>query len=332
MILYGWNSYLLKSVSPAELGIINQPNLKIEYRQRYFHLFFIPFIPIGRMWAVRQNGQLYEASPELVNALQHSKPGGMNWIWAWSGPLLGILVWIFVSLSNNLEEKASRKRQEKNQLALTAFFQDKNKTAPLALKLKSMNAIIDSSLSMVKYEEKKIDTAMEALLPLYLEAEMTHSDTLKGYDHNNTYVISQFPNDYSNSRQEIIGKEYQTALEVGTWNGYGDTSHVLAEIRKLDQYKYILLLKEYNRVEPKLAKDVFHSGYSFVQAKLISIETGKELKNFKIMAGNSDKISYMSSSGSSSYGEQESIRSRLKGDLESNVVKEANRYVFGDNL
>src|SRR5687768_13355251 len=107
MIVFGWNTYLLKSISPAELGVRTNQNTTIEYRQRYFHVFFIPFFPIGRFWSVRQAGQLYQPSGDLEQALQHVRPGGKNRVWAWSGPLLGIVIYFIFSISNTLEENAS---------------------------------------------------------------------------------------------------------------------------------------------------------------------------------------------------------------------------------
>src|SRR5262245_46796849 len=123
-ILFGWNTYRLKAVSPLELGLQTkeQTDIILEYRQRYFHLFFIPIFPIGRFWAVRKDGKLYHTPPELEQALYHIRTNWKHGLWAWTGPLLGIAIWIFVSISNNLEEKAYQNRMEKNKTMLAAFF------------------------------------------------------------------------------------------------------------------------------------------------------------------------------------------------------------------
>jgi hypothetical protein len=223
-----------------------------------------------------------------------------------------------------MEERAYQNRVENNKAMLTAFFQDKNKTAPLHNKLNKMNSMIDSSLSKVTYEDKAIDTSMNKLLMLYLDINMTQKDSLTGYNQNNTYVVSYFPS--TNNLKEIINEDSKAALDAGDWKGYSDTSSVFSELRKLEQYKYILVLKEYNRVEPMLEKDSYISGYSLVKGRLLSIETGKELANFKVMAANSEKVSHYSYSGSSSSSTQ--LRSTLKYDLEKNVLKEAYKYVF----
>jgi hypothetical protein len=333
-ILFGWNTYLLKSVSTSELGLFSKDlptDLRIEYRQRYFHLFFIPLFPIGRFWAVRKGAELYHTSAELQQTLQNIKPNWKHGLWAWTGPLLGIIIWIFVSVSSSLEERAYQKRVENNKNMLSAFFHDKKNTTPLDNKLLTMNSLIDSSLDKVDYEQKKIDTSFNKLLGLYLSASMTQQDSLTGYNKTNTYVISDFPR-VDMTDKHIIDKDCETSLHDGDWKGYNDTSSVYSELRKLEHYKYVLVLKEYNRVDPEPRTDGFISGYSFAKGRLLSIETGKELANFNIMAPNSDSVSQFKFRGKyDSYGGSSSLtqlRTLLESDLERNVVKKAFKYVF----
>ena len=325
-IVFGWNSYCSKSVYLSELGVLNkeQQDLKIEYRQKYFHLFYIPVFPIGSFWGVKKDGKWYAIKPELAQSLDPVKPSWKKGLWAWSAPLLGIAAWIIFSISQSMEERADRNRSEQNKSMLSAFFQDKSKTAPLDQKAKTMNAMIDSSLNNIKYERKVIDTAEKNLVGLYLMAALTRTDTLQGYTEKNTFVVSDFGE--SQSRTDIMDKEYQNALASGEWkSGYGDTGSVFREMRKLDQFKYILLVKEYNRVSPQVLGDKFKSGYLFAQAKLLSIETGKEIKNFKLLTVNSDQVSHYSTSG----GGGVSLKSALEYDLKKNALKDAKEYVFG---
>ena len=102
MIIFGWNSYRLKTISLLELGLAanDLPDAQIEYRQKYFHFFFIPFFPIGRFWAVRQGGKLYHIKPELEDALRNVETNWKEGIWAWSGPLIGIVAWLIFIVTN----------------------------------------------------------------------------------------------------------------------------------------------------------------------------------------------------------------------------------------
>ena len=331
MIVYGWNSYVLKSVSLMDLGIISneQTDSKIEYRQKYFHLFFIPCIPIGRMWAVKQAGKLYEVNPDILSRLEQVETRNKNWIWAWTGPLLGIAIWIIASISSNIEEKAYQTRMEQGKAVLSTFFKDKSKTSSLQQKLQSMNTMIDSSLSSVLYEEKEIDTSEDALVLLYLQIAATQMDSLTGYDKNNTLVVTAFHKRGGHS--EVINSDCQSSLEAGEWKGYySDTASVFAELHKLEKYKYILVLKEYSRLDPVTEGSGYMSGYSLVKGKLLSIETGKQIKDFSLMAANSDEVKYYSASKSSPSSAE--LRRNLESDLDKNVMKEANKYVFGEEV
>ncbi|HEX6179925.1 MAG TPA: hypothetical protein VFZ47_01700, partial [Chitinophagaceae bacterium] len=67
-----------------------------------------------------------------------------------------------------------------------------------------------------------------------------------------------------------------------------------------------------------------------VKGKLLSIETGTQIKDFSLMAANSDEIKYYSSSKSSPSSAE--LRRNLESDLDKNVMKEANKYVFGEEV
>ncbi|MBT1703381.1 hypothetical protein [Chryseosolibacter indicus] len=72
MIIYGWNSFKLDECKPSQLGL--SPELdgqfRIERRQKYFHLFWIPFFGIGKIWALRKSdGNLYEPTAQLKSLL-----------------------------------------------------------------------------------------------------------------------------------------------------------------------------------------------------------------------------------------------------------------------
>lgn len=56
-----------------ELGIKLEDSthdMRIEVRQKCFHLFWIPFFGIGKMYALRKDGELYNLHPELESMLR----------------------------------------------------------------------------------------------------------------------------------------------------------------------------------------------------------------------------------------------------------------------
>lgn len=73
-IVYGWNTFdiLLKKPSILGLPIELEEQITIFRKQKYFHLFWIPVIPIGQQWVVKKKGDndFYEPSPELNQYLQ----------------------------------------------------------------------------------------------------------------------------------------------------------------------------------------------------------------------------------------------------------------------
>src|SRR3569623_725156 len=73
MIVFGHNSFLLHSCKPLQLGMSEEfdKQYSIERRQRYFHLFWIPFFGIGKIWAMRnrQDNKLYVPNDLLLKAL-----------------------------------------------------------------------------------------------------------------------------------------------------------------------------------------------------------------------------------------------------------------------
>lgn len=330
MILYGWNNYLLKSVQPEELGISRSqaPDLRVEYRQKYFHLFFIPVFPLGKFWAIRKQGQMYEPSVEMKQALQAVDVKTKHWIWAWSGILLVVGGLFIFNLSERLERRDYQKRAEASASVLGAFFKDDKNTEPLAKKLRAINYITDSCVNDESYEKKKIDTGTDAILKRYFEVLETQSDSLVGYTHENTVVFSCI--NHKKSKSGLPDESIAKALSDGEWKGYSDTSSVFKSLNKLKNYKYLLVLKEYNRLSPVVEEEGYNSGVSLLDAYIFNVDTKAIEKKFKVLATNSEKVSQFTvgRKGSANSVSRSEWRVILENDLNSNAVKAANKYVF----
>lgn len=90
-IVFGWNHFKIKSFDPVDLGLSQQadPNLKIEVRQHYFHLFWIPFFSLGKKWAIRKNNELYEMPVVLKSTIKNRDDIKVRTPWyTYAGPLL----------------------------------------------------------------------------------------------------------------------------------------------------------------------------------------------------------------------------------------------------
>lgn len=328
-ILYGWNSYILKRLTPEQLGATYDPSntLTVEYRQKYAHLFFIPLFPIGRFWAVRTGGKLYEPSAELLQALNGMRVDTKQWVWAWTGPLLGLIIFIFASISEKIQSRAYEKESALQTSLLNAFFHDTTKTLPLADKIGSLRSLVDSATEKDEFSAKKIDTTTSSILKLFIAAKSTQIDSLTGYTPENTIVVSHFHGQQNHN--PVIEEHFEESLWKGQWTGYRtDTTYVFGELRKVSQYQYVMVVKETNRVDPQVTDGGYNTGYAFANVSLIDAHTRKVIKQFKVMAMNSDKISEMSM-GSSSVSNSRWM-TKLQGDLTRNLLKEAGAYVFED--
>jgi hypothetical protein len=90
-IVFGWNHFKIKTFDPYEIGLSQQedPHLKIEVRQHYFHLFWIPFFSLGKKWAIRKNNELYEMPGVLKSTIKSRDDIKVRTPWyTYAGPLL----------------------------------------------------------------------------------------------------------------------------------------------------------------------------------------------------------------------------------------------------
>ena len=118
-IVFGWNHFRIKTFDPVELGLTQQtdPNLKIEVRQHYFHLFWIPFFSLGKKWAIRKNNELYEMPVVLKSTISSRNDIKVRTPWfTFAGPLL-LSVLGFGFLVNEQVEKYRWGQNQKKQFA-----------------------------------------------------------------------------------------------------------------------------------------------------------------------------------------------------------------------
>ena len=98
-IVFGWNNFRIKSFKPQELGVTqNQdPGYRIEIRQSYFHLFWIPFFGLGKKWAINKGGKLYELPADFEEVVRPLENTIRTPWYTFAGPLLllagGIIFW-----------------------------------------------------------------------------------------------------------------------------------------------------------------------------------------------------------------------------------------------
>ncbi len=117
MIVYGWNSFLLHKCKPSQLGMPAEidATFQIERRQKYFHLFWIPFFGIGKVWLLRKHAdnQLYEPTHELLSVLQSLSYNEKTPWYTFALPLLilaGSIIWF---IGDRVSDYQRHKRYER---------------------------------------------------------------------------------------------------------------------------------------------------------------------------------------------------------------------------
>jgi hypothetical protein len=118
-IVFGWNHFKIKTFDPVEFGLSQQadPNLKIEVRQHYFHLFWIPFFSLGKKWAIRKNNELYEMPGVLKSTIKSRDDMRVRTPWyTYAGPLLLAIIGFGFMINEKVQsykwEKANEKQFE----------------------------------------------------------------------------------------------------------------------------------------------------------------------------------------------------------------------------
>ncbi|MFN8417165.1 MAG: hypothetical protein U0U66_12615 [Cytophagaceae bacterium] len=117
MIVYGWNTFKLDSKKPSELGLPAEMDgqFTLVRRQKYFHLFWIPFFGIGKQWVIKKpnDKNFYEPTIELNTYLykldlKHKTP----W-YTYSLPLLLLAGGLLYVIGDTISSYQSKQRYKK---------------------------------------------------------------------------------------------------------------------------------------------------------------------------------------------------------------------------
>lgn len=128
-VVFGWNSFKVRSFTLSDIGIMKQaePGIQFEVRQAYFHLFWIPFFGLGKRYVVRQGGKLYEMPAEIKALAQKSLTGVKTPWYTFVGPILlvaaGIVYSGVTSFKNGQRHKKSVNHFKEEADSLTARLQ-----------------------------------------------------------------------------------------------------------------------------------------------------------------------------------------------------------------
>lgn len=111
-IVFGWNSFKVRSFTLDEIGIMKsvEPGTELEVRQSYFHLFWIPFFGLGKRWIVRKGDKMYEMPAEIKLLAQKTLTGIRTPWYTCAGPILIVTGLIIFSIVTKVEDHQQHKR------------------------------------------------------------------------------------------------------------------------------------------------------------------------------------------------------------------------------
>ena len=110
-IFFGSRDFKIKEIHPNELGLIDDRDYHIEIRQKYFHIYWIPFFGLGKIWGIRRNGELYELPVEYIHEIKRRNIKVRSPWYTYALPILvlvGLLVFVSVE---KVEDYQFEKRQ-----------------------------------------------------------------------------------------------------------------------------------------------------------------------------------------------------------------------------
>jgi hypothetical protein len=120
MLIYGWNSFLIRTFSAFELGLTTDfsNDFDVEVRQKYFHLFWIPFFSLGKIWCVRKGGELYDLNDEAKMRIKTANVEVKTPFYTYAGLIAVALLFVFSNIqgttkSNDYSSMVSQIEQEK---------------------------------------------------------------------------------------------------------------------------------------------------------------------------------------------------------------------------
>jgi hypothetical protein len=175
MILFGRNHFLVKKVKPEEIGMFDAEHrsMHFELRQKYFHLYYIPFFPLGQEWFLRQNHELYHTTSAVENKLKNRFPSIVDWK-SFALPILIFVGVILFSIMNSIqhhryEESAKIERSEQKKL-LTTQINNLNQYSYINFKMDykdiyyKVNQTTKDSVELIEYEFPlpEIDSAIRS--------------------------------------------------------------------------------------------------------------------------------------------------------------------------
>lgn len=346
MIVYGTGSYSLKTFSSTDLGLnpLHYDGHQFKIIQRYAHLFWIPFFPIGRDYLMTMPGrsEKYHAPFDVAETMKQRPFPKINALLAFAIPLLLVGGLVLFSVGSSISSSMSKSRYEASMKSrkeeMAAFLANSEALKPYAEKVNALYAILDSNYAEVPATlSEEIDTSEVGMFKAYIHALSSQIDTIAPMTTANTLVQSEMFMSYLGSRIETKPEEITSNsnfnAEIMNWYREGMPMHdemyfepidVEDENDKLDSLQYLAIVRYTGATKPFIMSgssslnSVFQSGYGTADIYVYDIATKELLGTVSVLAENSEELHFTTNS---TYGNSET-NIRLSNDLSNNMAKE----------
>lgn len=114
-IVFGHRNFKIRDIYPHELGLTTDTtNFNIEIRQKYFHIYWIPFFGLGKIWAIRKNGELYELPVQYIQEIKRRKIKVRSPWYTYTWPILICLGFLIYGVNERIKENRWREQDMKS--------------------------------------------------------------------------------------------------------------------------------------------------------------------------------------------------------------------------
>jgi hypothetical protein len=226
-IVWGTNHYVLKTLSPSQLGLnpleFNKYTFKII--QKYFHLFWIPLLPTGVNYVVQKQGlsDKYHAPHDIESLMKQHRVPFWHHLGSVALPILLIIGLIYYNVNEKIQNNRYRNLAIAEQKETEKLTSDTAALRPISNKVTTLFSLIATNYKEQKEGFKKIDTSLNKLLPLYLESRMGSKDSNTLFTEKNTLI---YHNDFRDFVSQQNDEYDETKLE-NSWYAQGISSSVV---------------------------------------------------------------------------------------------------------
>lgn len=266
-IFFGSRHFKIRDLYPHELRLLNNTDLNIEIRQKYFHIYWIPLFGLGKIWLIRKDDQLYELPIQYIQEIKRQNIKVRSPWYTYAGPLLICLGFFLYTINQKVKENRYDDQQQKSFIENAQLLNHQIDKAGVTefFTIEDPSESSSQSIDYLKVEKVYKDKIKFSLIPgFFLESSQLELEECYNQNKNNLDTIT------------ISKAELKNAINT---NYELSNSHKFKGITLLNSNKPYALTKIEQKFEPRLDITKTYNDY-----KIIQIELTNKSSAFKIVS------------------------------------------------